>query len=261
MAGLSFRGKASDPAARRVTWADMARIAAASGVAMAAVEAIMEVEANGAGFLPDGRLKVLFEAHWFDRLTEGRFRVSHPDLSSAVWDKTLYLGGAAEHVRLGRAMELDREAALKSASWGAGQIMGFNHFHVGYLTVEAMIRAFADDASTHVAAVLAFLDHARALDAVRACDWARVARAYNGPGYRANRYHHKLAVAFAARSGLTGVAPGAAGEDVRRLQIALKAAREEPGPADGAMGPKTADALLAFQKRTRKPFPPEPREV
>lgn len=42
------------------------------------------------------------------------------------WDKSKYLGGVHEYKRLELAQEIDEECALKSASWGIGQIMGFN---------------------------------------------------------------------------------------------------------------------------------------
>jgi hypothetical protein len=35
-----------------------------------------------------------------------------------------YKGGAGEYSRLEAAMTLDKEAALKSASWGLAQVMG-----------------------------------------------------------------------------------------------------------------------------------------
>ena len=63
-----------------------------------AIKAVAQVESRGAGFLPSGEPKILFEAHIFDRLTAGRFRRSHPRLSSPKWDKSLYAGsGAGEH--------------------------------------------------------------------------------------------------------------------------------------------------------------------
>src|SRR6185369_14627607 len=93
------------------------------GCPVAAVRAVIDVESRG-GFLPDGRLKILFERHYFCRLTKGKFDQSNPDISATKWGG--YKGGAAEYDRLGRAIKLDRDAALRSASWGAFQIMGDN---------------------------------------------------------------------------------------------------------------------------------------
>ena len=55
------------------------------------------------------------------------------EMSSRInkWDKSKYLGGVHEYKRLELAKEIDEECALKSASWGMFQIMGFNHLYCG----------------------------------------------------------------------------------------------------------------------------------
>jgi peptidoglycan hydrolase-like protein with peptidoglycan-binding domain len=42
---------------------------------------------------------------------------------------------------------------------------------------------------------------------------------------------------------------GSSGEAVRELQVALKEAGENPGPADGQFGPQTLAAVKAFQQK------------
>jgi hypothetical protein len=41
---------------------------------------------------------------------------------------------------LAKAVQLDRTAALKSTSWGLGQVMGFNYDKAGYDSVESMVQ-------------------------------------------------------------------------------------------------------------------------
>lgn len=43
-------------------------------------------------------------------------------------------------------------------------------------------------------------------------------------------------------------APSRGSEDTKKLQEALKAKGQDPGPIDGVMGPKTRSALKAFQE-------------
>jgi peptidoglycan hydrolase-like protein with peptidoglycan-binding domain len=43
-------------------------------------------------------------------------------------------------------------------------------------------------------------------------------------------------------------APGKGSEEIRKLQEALKAKGQDPGPIDGAMGSKTRAAVKAFQE-------------
>ena len=56
---------------RTLTDDDFARAAKELNVEVAAIRAVAEVEAAGAGFLPDGRPSVLFEAHVFHQHTKG----------------------------------------------------------------------------------------------------------------------------------------------------------------------------------------------
>ena len=67
---------------------------------VAAVRAVIDVESRG-GFLPDKRPKILFERHYFSRLTKRKFDGSHPLVSNPKWGG--YKGGAAEYDRLGAA--------------------------------------------------------------------------------------------------------------------------------------------------------------
>ena len=71
------------------------------------------------GFLPDGRLTILYEAHIFHRETGGKNSAARDRrgkrLSSERWDKSLYGGvGAHQHERLEDAAAFDRAAALKA---------------------------------------------------------------------------------------------------------------------------------------------------
>ena len=97
------------------------------GCRVAAVRAVIDVESRG-GFLADKRPKILFERHYFSRLTKRRYDRSHPAISQP--DPGGYKGGRKEYDRLAQAIDLDRDAALRSASWGAFQIMGGSqHLH------------------------------------------------------------------------------------------------------------------------------------
>src|SRR5688572_2845500 len=104
------------------------------GCEVAAVRAVVDVESRG-GFLPDKRPKILFERHYFSRLTKGKFDAGHPDISNGKWGG-YGAGGAHQYDRLGRAIALDRDAALRSASWGLFQIMGDHCKSLGYADAE-----------------------------------------------------------------------------------------------------------------------------
>jgi hypothetical protein len=160
---------------------------------VAAVRAVIDVESRG-GFLADGRPKILFERHYFSRLTGHRFDGAHPDISNPKWGG--YKGGAAEYDRLGRAVNLDREAALRSASWGAFQIMGDNCKACGFATGEDFVKAMVSGEPAQLDAFVSFVKKNGLDDELIRCDWAGFARGYNGPAYKANKYDEKLKAAY-----------------------------------------------------------------
>ena len=63
---------------------DIEAAAGQLGCQVAAVRAVIDVESRG-GFLPDKRPKILFERHYFHRLSGGSFSAGHPDISHPVW--------------------------------------------------------------------------------------------------------------------------------------------------------------------------------
>ena len=222
--------------------------AADLGCEVAAVRAVIDVESRG-GYLSDKRPKILFERHYFSRLTKRKFDAQHSDISHKRWGG--YSGGSREYDRLGRAIALDRDAALRSASWGAFQIMGDNCKLCGFGNVEDFVKDMVASEDKQLSAFVKFVKSARLDDELRRLDWEGFARGYNGPAFRKNNYDKKMAAAHAFhRAGGTRTSAGrpflrmgAASEDVEDLQEALGI------KADGDFGPKTKEAVIAFQKK------------
>ncbi|GAP98785.1 N-acetylmuramidase domain-containing protein [Leptolyngbya sp. NIES-2104] len=181
---------------RQLTSQNFIDVARSIGCEVAAVRAVVDVEAAGSGFLRDGRPKILFEAHWFSEFTNGQFDESDGDISSPVWNRALYIGGAGEWDRIYRASNLNRAGALKSASWGLGQIMGFNHGAAGYRDVESFVRDMHESEGKQLTAMFNFIKSNRLDRFLINRDWAGFALRYNGESYRVNRYDEKLAEAY-----------------------------------------------------------------
>jgi hypothetical protein len=198
---------------------------------VAAVRAVIDVESRG-GFLPDKRPKILFERHYFSRLTKRRFDGSHPLVSNPTWGG--YKGGA-----------------LRSASWGAFQIMGDNYKICGFASAEDFVQAMVSGEPAQLDAFVSFVKKNGLADELIRLDWAGFARGYNGPAYKANKYDAKLFAAYMFHSagGARSESPlpllkmGDQGEDVKKLQTALGIT------ADGDFGPMTKNAVVAFQKK------------
>ena len=180
------------PAPPRLGMADYQAVATAIRCEVAAVRAVVSVEAAGSGFYNDGRPKILFEAHWFGDLTDSDYDDDYPSISSPVWNRSLYIGGVGEWDRLYLACTLDRAAAMKSASWGLGQVMGFNHKAAGYADVETFVRDMHLSEGKQLMAMFNFIKTNGLDRALIRRDWATFARGYNGESYRANAYDEKL---------------------------------------------------------------------
>ncbi len=184
------------PAPAKLAMADYQAVATAIRCEVAAVRAVVSVEAAGSGFYSDGRPKILFEAHWFADLTNDEYDDSHPSISSPVWNRDLYIGGVGEWDRLYLACTLDRAAAMKSASWGLGQVMGFNHKAAGYADVETFVRDMHLSEGKQLMAMFNFIKTNGLDRALIRKDWATFAQGYNGESYRENAYDEKLADAY-----------------------------------------------------------------
>ena len=181
----------------KLTDADFARAAHFLGCEPAVIRAVAAVESAGSGFLEDGRPKILFEAHIFSRLTARKYDATHPDISSRLWDKTLYLGGEHEHERLEKAAALDRDAALQSASWGKFQLMGFNWRKCGFESLQEFVNAMYRSEGAQLTAFCNFVKSMGLDDELRRLDFLGFARGFNGPSFALNEYDVRLANSYA----------------------------------------------------------------
>ncbi|MCT4369126.1 N-acetylmuramidase family protein [Yangia mangrovi] len=176
---------------------DLPKIGAQIGVGEDELHAVMDVEAKGSGFDSLGRVAMLFEPHVFYReLGPGaaRDKAVGQGLAYKNWRSGGYPSDS--YPRLLAAIQIDEEAALRSASWGLGQMMGFNAQMVGFNTARAMVEAFADDEEAQLQAMVDYIVAAGLDDELRRHDWSGFARGYNGPSYATHGYHTKLRSAF-----------------------------------------------------------------
>jgi N-acetylmuramidase len=186
-----------------------ADFAAAAGVLqceVAAIQAVATVETGAQGaFDAQGRPTILFERHYFSRLTGGAYDATNPDISNTVPGG--YGPFSAQYPKMIRAATLDPnggtlDAALRSASWGMFQIMGDNFKGAGYSNAEDFIAALRTGSGAHLNAFVKFImaDPVK-LTAIRAKNWAGFAARYNGPDYASHQYDTRLAAAYAQAQG------------------------------------------------------------
>lgn len=184
--------------------ADFKRASEFLGCDVPAVKAVSKVESNGSGFNQNGTPKTLFEGHifWQELKKAGKDpkkiqNESNKHVLYPTWTKIHYGKSAdAEAKRLELAMSIDRECALRSASWGKFQIMGFNHKLAGFSRLQDFINAMYRSEGDHLLAFCNYVKARRLDDELVRKDWAGFAFGYNGSGYAVNKYDKKLADAY-----------------------------------------------------------------
>lgn len=174
---------------------DIGACAVKLGCTVKQVRAVAKVESAGAGFDNVGRPKILFERHIFHRLTGGKWSVS--DFSNAV------SGGYSQDswAKLGAACGKDPDAAFASASWGKFQVLGTHWSKLSYESPYALAHSCVESEAAHYELLARFVltfglggaMKRLSTDPETCRDFAS---GYNGPGYRANNYHVKLAEAL-----------------------------------------------------------------
>ena len=173
---------------RRLTRADYQRVAAQIGLWPATLKAFADVESNGGGFNTDGTLKMLFEGQWFwwhlqqAGIPPRPLQSRYPTIVYPGWRKDVYLGGIREYQRLRVAIGIHTESALKSASWGVFQLMGFHHQLVGFKTCEDMLVEFQEGEGSHLETIGKFMVSKGIVRALQAGNWNQAVRLYNGEG-------------------------------------------------------------------------------
>ncbi|MBD8018490.1 N-acetylmuramidase domain-containing protein [Kaistella pullorum] len=187
---------------------DLKDFAKSFNLELAAVKAVNEVESCGKGFLINGKPKILFEGHIFWQQLKKRALKPEKMLTSSnrnvlyeKWTKAFYLGGAKEYDRLDEAIAISsdpkvKEAALASCSWGSFQIMGFHAKSLGYASVQDFVDRMHIHEREHLKAFGKFLEINNIMTDLRNKNWANVAKKYNGPAYKQNKYDEKLRKAY-----------------------------------------------------------------
>lgn len=174
------------------------------GIEYAGLKAVVEVEASGKGFIGDVP-KILYEPHIMYRLLTKKNYITirnnlmkaHPNLCYPRWGTYKYGAESVQHKRLEIASQFNRDTALESCSWGLGQVMGLHWKSLGYESLQAFINDMYESEAKQLEAMIRFIKVNGLLLALKNKDWVKFARGYNGSGYAKNKYHIKLANAYA----------------------------------------------------------------
>lgn len=185
----------SNKAAKSVSPFDIAAFAKRLCVSEKQLKAVAAIESGGAGFDREGRPSILFERHYFHRLTDGKYSPTvFSDPKSGG-----YLFPSWEKLALACSRNVD--SAFASASWGKFQIMGAHWHKLGYASPLEMAYSMVGSEAAHYEALCRYVEVMGLRSAMQAISTdpktcIAFARGYNGPQYRKYDYDVKLANAM-----------------------------------------------------------------
>lgn len=192
----AIRAVFANPHAPAVTDMDILVLASRLDCMTKQLKAVSIVESGGKAFDDQGRPKILFERHYFWRLTHGTHGItpfSNPSgggYNESSWDKLVY------------AACKDVDAAFASVSWGKFQVMGAHWRALGYPSPLEMAYSCVESEAAHYEMLARFIEAnglKPALQALSAnpADNVAFAKSYNGPSFKKFAYDQKLAKAMA----------------------------------------------------------------
>ncbi|ECC1662663.1 N-acetylmuramidase family protein, partial [Salmonella enterica subsp. salamae] len=165
---------------------------------VAAIKAVAKTETGGSGSYfkfeqeDDYVPAILFERHHFHKYTNGKYD-SQSDISNR--NSGGYGVRTDQYPKLLRAYALDKNAALKSASWGKFQILASNYQSAGYSSPEEFVMSISESEKNHLAVFVNFINSDPVLlRAIRNKDWLSFALRYNGP--RQDGYDERMRVNY-----------------------------------------------------------------
>lgn len=189
------------PAARadrydHLTDEDFRIVADELGVEVAAIKAVVEIEAGKAmkGFAAPGVPVVNFDA--------SIYRIYGKRAANKAGDKDARvpagLSGYAlrEWTQLTNARKKNSDGADMGTFWGMFQIGGFNYKLCGCSTVKEFVAAMSESEFSQLELFAKFITNTGYLADLKNKNWASFARKYNGASYKKRGYHTRMAAAY-----------------------------------------------------------------
>ena len=166
---------------------DVGSLAQQVGMKPAFLMAIMKIESAG------NPSAIRFEPHLFNRKTSG----AKVPFTQAPGKSFSLTSSETNRGAFDRAFAIDPDAAVRSTSWGLGQVLG-GHLINLYRSPQRGVEAFYTDPNkVSMELIVEWLrDSPSAVSAANKEDFAGFARLYNGPNYKMNNYDVKLREAY-----------------------------------------------------------------
>ena len=205
---FQFIADAERATARRsqtLTERDYIEVAAELGVEVAAIKAVVEIEAGKAhkGFWKPGHPIINFDLSVFRQMAS-RHKINlsaaqskHPVVFNRPNISKYGSQQAAVQARVDGAMAIDSVTAIEGTFWGMFQIGGFNWRQCGTSGPKDFWRKMCTSERDQLELFAEFITRAGLLPHLKSKNWSAFARGYNGPSYAKRGYHTRLAAAYA----------------------------------------------------------------
>lgn len=189
----------------RLTEEDYREVADSLGVEVAAIKAVVDIEAGKAhkGFWSPGKPLINFDLSQFRRSARrngvklSKYSKSHAVVFARPNTRKYGSQQAAQQARLDAARTIDDRSAIEGTFWGMFQIGGVSWKQCGADDIDDFVERMSRSERDQLDLFANFIRNCGMLDALRDKNWAAFARRYNGPSYRSRGYHTRMANAYA----------------------------------------------------------------
>lgn len=175
---------------------DFRIVAEELGVEVAAIKAVVEIEAGKAmkGFWAPGVPVINFD--------RSMYAVYKNKVESTAGDKSAKvpsgLTGYAqkEWTELTNMRKVNAQGADMATFWGMFQIGGFNYKRCGCESLEEFVRRMSYSELEQLQLFAVFITETGMLKSLKEKDWSSFSRRYNGKSYARRGYHTRMAKAY-----------------------------------------------------------------
>ncbi len=189
----------------RLTDEDFREVAEELGVEVAAIKAVVEIEAGAKheGFWANGKPIINFDLSMFrkfaarNKINLSRYQRSHAVVFAKPNRARYGSYQAAQQARLDAARTIDDKTAIEGTFWGMFQLGGFNWKVCGTSSPDEFVRLMSRSERDQLELFAEFIRETGMLPLLKAKNWSAFARRFNGPTYARRGYHTRLARAYA----------------------------------------------------------------
>lgn len=188
-----------------LTEEDYVEVAEELGVEIAAIKAVVDIEAGKThqGFWTEGKPLINFDLSMFRRMAAknkiplARYTKSHAVVFQRPNARRYGSQQAAQQARLDAARQIHDLSAIEGTFWGMFQIGGFNWRKCGASSPDEFVQLMSRSERDQLELFGNFIRNTGLLPALRSKNWSAFARGYNGASYASRGYHNRMAAAYA----------------------------------------------------------------